>query len=256
MEDQYQTYFDQSTYYNIKNNYEYTNNNFEKNRTLIPKKADSDSLSIDNYKKKLAFNHNNNYTDTNSLHYQDPIFINARPTSQNIINRPRSGGGLERRLSFIQASEFLSTMDLQEIFHHRKKLLQESESFESSNFGSTSNGIPNHQLASISDGKTTLGRKALKIAQKAQKLSISSIGSELSSSASALYALFSTNDSNGIMNNHTNNNNNNASMSSWQYSNNNIQIANLNFNYNKILVKYLNIILIKYFKISLGKFKK
>lgn len=43
---------------------------------------------------------------------------------------------------------------------------------------------------SLVDGKGTLTRKAQKIAQRAQKLTIASISSELSSSASALYSLF------------------------------------------------------------------
>lgn len=56
------------------------------------------------------------------------------------------------------------------------------------------------QATPQSDGRATLSRRAQKIAQKAQKLSLASISSELSSSASALYSLFTegNKESNGI----------------------------------------------------------
>lgn len=247
MANQYQTYVHQlnKPQHLYNNNYkESFNNNLEKNRPIIPKKPYADSILMSNNKKDLAyFNNNNHYLDKNS--YQETTLINTRPVSQSILNRPQSGG-TERRLSFIQAGEFLSVMDLQEMHINEPKRSKEQsvkdDSFDGSN-SSSNYACPNinqhHQGTIISDGKATLSRKALKIAQKAQKLSIASIGLELSSSASALYSLFTTSDSNGNLNNYNNANNINSSMSSSIYSNNNIQIANLNYSYNNISVKNL-----------------
>lgn len=92
--------------------------------------------------------------------------------------------------------------------------------------GSTNGLKASCSTINLSNGKNTLSKKALKIAQRAQKISIASISSELSSSASALYSLFTEPNGVNVNNNSYNqallNNNNNSyffnrNLSAMQY---------------------------------------
>ncbi|KAI1709520.1 fes/CIP4, and EFC/F-BAR homology domain-containing protein [Ditylenchus destructor] len=120
-----------------------------------------------------------------SQHYQQPD-VTLLP--------PPNNGSSNRRFSFIGLDDYQPIVT--DIMSGKYSATSEKHHRTCSNLMVNKVGIESRSQSSA-DGKATLSRRAQKIAQKAQKLSLASISSELSSSASALYSLFTDKEQSG-----------------------------------------------------------
>lgn len=165
--------------------------------------------------KNLTIYCKKTFNDWDDLSEDEEVYASQNSNCKNLIQK-YDNFHKNRRYSFIDLTNNYRSIENNsphEIYYSSKlkkleknKLHRKSNSLTDSNMNDLKSSC---STINLSNGKNTLSKKALKIAQK---ISIASISSELSSSASALYSLF-TESNNTNINNHSllqlNNNNNN-----------------------------------------------